>query len=150
MPHSNHDNEKDEVRTDSYNAPLFVIRLLLSLLTFFGFCIASAHIKGAFLQSGLIQIDIYVRPPRHRSSIRGILWKLLKPPYGIADAGRQWEKVVEKWMLSDAGLERIFGISQLFANRDKQGNICLLVSKFTGNFLLGGSIQQMKYFIDVV
>lgn len=90
VPHGNHDDEKDDVRKDSSNAPLFVIRLLLSLVTFFGFRIATADIKGAFLQSGPIKRDLYVRPPRQWSTIQGILRKLLMLPYGIGDAGRQW------------------------------------------------------------
>lgn len=77
VPHGNHDDEKDDVRKDSSNAPLFVIRLLLSLVTFLGFRIGTADIKGAFLQSGPINRDIYVRPPRGWQRMRGILWKLL-------------------------------------------------------------------------
>jgi len=96
VPHGNHDDEKDEVRKDFSNAKLFVVRLLLSLVTFLGFRIGTADIKSAYLQSGPIQRDIYVRPPRDWTSIRGILWKLLKLLYGIADAGRQWQRVVEE------------------------------------------------------
>jgi len=147
VPHGNHDDEKDDVRKDSSNAPLHVIRLLLSLVTFFDFRIATADITGAFLQSGPIKRDIYVRPPREWRGTRGTLWKLLKLPYGIADAGRQWQKVVEQWMLSAGNLQRVFGISQLFTKKDDRNNIILLVAKVTDDFLLGGSEEQMQLFI---
>lgn len=148
VPHGNRDNEKDEIRKDSSNASLFVVRLLLSLVTFLQFRIGTADIKGAFLQSGPIKRDIYVRPPREWNTIRGILWKLLKLPYGIADAGRQWQKVIEEWMLTQAGLERVFGIPQLFVKRDQNDHISLIVAKVTDDFLLGGTIRQMQMFID--
>lgn len=148
VPHGNHDDEKDDVRKDSSNASLSVVRLLLSLVTFLGFRIGTADIKGAYLQSGPIKRDIYVRPPRDWSTLRGILWKLLKLPYGIADAGRQWQKVVEEWMLTQAGLERVFGIPQLFVKRDKDGYISLIIAKVTDDFLLGGAIEQMQLFIE--
>ena len=96
VPHGNHDDQKDEVPKDSSNAPLFIVRLLLSLVSFLGFRVGTADIKIAFLQSGPITRDFYVRPPREWSTVRSILWKLLKLPYGIADAGRQWQKTVEK------------------------------------------------------
>ena len=148
VPHGNHDDEKDFVRKDSSNAPLFVVRILLSLVTFLGFRIATADIKGAFLQSGPIKRDIYVRPPREWPSPRGLLWKLLELPYGIADTGRQWQMVVEDWMLSQAGMQRVLGLSQLFAKRDSNDNISLLIAKATDDFLLGGSVQEMEHFFE--
>lgn len=134
VPHGNHDDETDDVRKDSSNAPLHVVRLLLSLVTFLQFRIGTADIKGAFLQSGPIKRDINVRPPREWPSPSGVLWKLLKLAYGIADAGRQWQVVVENWMLTTAGLQRLFGLSQLFAKRDSNRNIILLVAKVTDDF----------------
>lgn len=148
VPHGNHDDEKDEVRKDSSNAPLFVVRLLLSLVTFLGFRNGTADIKGAFLQSGPIDRDVYIRPPREWPTVRGMLWKLRKLPYGIANAGRQWQKVVEEWMLTEGGLQRVCGISQLFVKRDTHGSICLLVAKVTDDFLLGGSVGEMQLFVD--
>ena len=148
VPHGNRDNEKDNIRKDSSTAQLFVIRLLLSLATFLGFRIACADIKGAYLQSGPIRRDIYVRPPKEHRGPRGVLWKLLKLPYGIFEAGRQWQKTVETWMFNEASLERVLGVSQLFVKRDKYGRVVLLVAKVTDDFLLGGSIDNMKAFLD--
>lgn len=148
VTHANHDSEKDDIRKDSSNASLFIVRLLLSLATFLGFRTATADIKGAFLQSGPIDRDIYVRPPRDWGFIRGILWKLLKLPYGISNAGRQWQKAVEQGMLTEAGLERILGLSQLFVRRSEDGSICLLIAKVTYDFLLDGTLEEMQKFID--
>lgn len=123
IPHGNEDAEKGEIRKDSSNAQLSIIRLLLSLVTFLGFAIKTADIKGAYLQSGPIKRDIYVRPPRewyfnHRYK-KGTLWKLIKLPYGIVEAGRQWMLTIEHWMLTAGGMSRVFGISQLFVKRNE-------------------------------
>lgn len=59
VPHGNHDVQKDDIRKDSSNAPLFIVRLFLSLATFMGFRSETIDIKGAFPQSGPITRDIF-------------------------------------------------------------------------------------------
>lgn len=89
VPHGNRDNERGDIRKDSSTAQFDVIRLLLCLTTFLGLRLGLADVKGAYLQSGPIQRELYVRPPREWKGPRGILWKLTKLPYGIVEAGRQ-------------------------------------------------------------
>lgn len=159
-PHGNEDDDKDEVRKDSANAQLAVIRLMLSLVTFLGFHIKTADIKGAYLQSGPIQRNIYVRPPREwhysGSYTRGILWLLTKLPYGIVEAGRQWMLAVEDWMLNKAGLTRTPGVAQLFAKRTKHSNrsgkskILLLVAKLSDDFLVAGTTAEIDSFMNAL
>lgn len=152
VPHGNRDVEKDSIRKDSATAQLGVIRLLLSIVTFLGFRLGFADIKGAYLQSGPIQRDIYVRPPKEWQGARGMLWRVLwrltKLPYGIVEAGRQWQKTIERWMMSEGGLETVFGLSQLFVQRDKDGKIKLLVAKVTDDFLIGGLRPDVTSFIE--
>lgn len=47
-------------------------------------------------------------------------------------------------MLSDSGLERVHGLSQLFTQRDCTSRTILLVAKVTDDFLLGGAIAAME------
>ena len=96
VPHGNRDRQKDNIRKDSSTAQFDVIRILLTAVTFIGMRLALADIKGAYLQSGPIQREIYVRPPREWKGSRGKLWRLTKLPYGIVEAGRQWAKTVEE------------------------------------------------------
>lgn len=62
-PHGNRDVEKDYVRKDSATAQYDVILLILAIVTFLPFRLGLVDIKGAYLQSGPIRRDIYVRPP---------------------------------------------------------------------------------------
>lgn len=142
-PHGNRDRMKGKMRNDSATARFDVIRLLLSTATLLDFSIGCIDIKGAYLQSGPITRTIYVRPPRELG-IRGVLWNLLKLPYGISEAGRQWAKTFEKWILEEAGFMLIAGISQLFIRRDKDERITLLLEKITDDLLMAGSVQRME------
>lgn len=152
VPHGNRDTEKDCIRKDSATAQLCIIRLLLSIITVLGFRLGFADIKGAYLQSGPIQRDIFVRPPKEWQGARGMLWRVLwrltKLPYGIVEAGRQWQKTVESWMLSEGDLETVFGLSQLFVQRDATGKVILLVAKVTDDFLIGGNVKDIRNFIE--
>lgn len=75
-PNGNRDRMKKTVRKDSATAQFDIIRLLLSLASIFLFRLSCIDIKGAYLQSGPIKRQIYVRPPRELGLPRHILWKL--------------------------------------------------------------------------
>lgn len=146
VPHGNRDKEKDDIRKDSATVQLDIIRLLLSLTTFMGFRLAAIDITGAYLQIGPINRNIYVRPPKEWNGVRGVLWKLTKLPYGVVEAVRQWMKVVDEWMLTYGGLERILGIGQFYVKRI-EGKIILLLAKLTDDFLLSSTSTDMIDFI---
>lgn len=148
VPHGNRDTEKDKIRKDSSTAQFDVIRILLAVCTFIDMRLAMADIKGAYLQSGPIKREIFVRPPREWVGKRGQLWRLKKLPYGIVEAGRQWAKAVEDWMLSTAGLERLRGLNQLYVKRDSVGRITLIVAKVTDDFICGGAVKTTTAFIQ--
>lgn len=146
----NGDYEKESVRKDSSNAQLDVIRILLTVGTFVGFRLGLTEIKGAYLQSGLIRREIFVAPPKEWSGPQGVLWRLRKPPYGIVEAGQQWAKVIEEWILSKEGgaLERIHGLRQLYVMRDPLENITIKVAKVKDHFIIGSTVRLMPDFIN--
>ena len=51
--------------------------------------IKTGDVASAFLQGTDIDRDVYVLPPVERR-IPGVLWRLLKPVYGLVDAPRGW------------------------------------------------------------
>lgn len=144
--HGNRDDERELIRSDCAAADMLIIRLVISLATMLGFNMATADIKGAYMQSGPIQRNVYVRPPRDCSRKRGMVWRLLKLPYGMADAGRQWQMRAENWLLGKAGMERIDGVNQMFVRRDS-GRIKLLVAKVVDDFLITGRTEDIKAFM---
>ena len=88
--HGKEDAEKDDIRKDSATAHLITIRLILSMAVCYGFELGQVDIKAAYFQSGPISSRIFVRPPRELLLFR-TLWMLLGLPYGIVEAGRQWQ-----------------------------------------------------------
>ena len=57
--------------------------------------------RAAFLQGALLERDVFVRPPKERR-IPGILWKLIKPAYGLVDASRGFYVELDK-VLTELG-----------------------------------------------
>lgn len=149
-PHGNEDAEKQDTRKDSAKDQLAVIRLMLSIVTFLAFFIKTADIKRAYLQIGPIKRQIYVRPPRKWfngcNDNQGTLWKLIKLPYGIVEAGSQLMLAIGEWMLTNGRLGRNFGVNQLFIRRSGSGRIILLVAKLSDDFLVSGSPDDIGSF----
>lgn len=146
--------DKDHIRKDSASAQLNIIRLVLYISTILNFRLGTADIRGAYLRSGPIQRTIFLRPPTEwigaSSYQRGILWRLTKLPYGIVEAGRQWQKTVEAWMLQEYVLEIVHAISHVFAQRDNNGGILVIIAKLTDEFLCGGHEREIKAFMEVL
>ena len=61
----------------------------------FGWKVETLDVVAAFLQASPIERDVWIKPPQ---DIRkpGILWRLLKPMYGLEDASRQWYFTLKK------------------------------------------------------
>lgn len=66
-------------------------------------------------------------------------------PYGITEAGRQWSKCFEDWLLHQTEFERVSEVSQLFILREKPTGLKLL-AKLTEDLLIAGSITDINDF----
>lgn len=106
-------------------------------------------ISGAYIQSGTFHMYIYVHPSREwKKTKRRSIWKLLRLPHAVREAGRQWETVIERWMTKEAGIEKVRGISQLFVKRYIKGSIIIILEKVTDQILLAGDIVTMEKFFQ--
>ena len=149
-PHGNRDKEKGNIRVDSSNARFDLIRLMLSIACILGLEIGCIDVKSAYLQSGPISRELYIRPPREWDTKRGVVWKLIKLPYGIGEAGRQWAKAIEGWLVNDAQCLRVHGVSQLYIKRGQEGSIMLMIAKLTDDLLMAGTKVAMRQFADLI
>ena len=66
--------------------------------------IKSSDVTCAFLQGVDIERDVFLLPPKERR-VPGMLWKLLKPVYGLVDAPRGWHLSLDQ-ELTGAGCEK--------------------------------------------
>ena len=141
--HGNEDVEKDEIRKDAATAHLVTVRFLLSLAVCYGLKLGKVDIKAAYFQSGRIKRQIFVRPPKEMLLFRTV-WELIALPYGIVEAGRQWQLASDDFLKS-IGMEPINFLPQGFSLRRPEG-IVLLVAKVVDDFIIAGTEKALKWF----
>ena len=71
------------------------------------FELESVDIKAAFLQSKVLDRDVFLEPPKDLKK-EGIIWKLKKPLYGLNDASRKFWLRVKK-VFEEIGMKRLDG-----------------------------------------
>ena len=81
--------EIDQPQLDSPTAAKESFKLLMALSANFNFKIVSMDIRAAFLQAKTLDRKVFVRPPKDIEK-EGVIWKLLKPLYGLDDASRKF------------------------------------------------------------
>lgn len=75
------------------------------------------------MKSGSIERTIYMYPPEGLHEDRGIIWELLKMPYGISETDRYWADAIERRLIHKMGFETVQAVSQLFVST--RGNVQL-------------------------
>merc|ERR1712115_116660 len=87
--------EVDQPQSDSPTAAKESFKLLMALSANFNFKIVSMDIRAAFLQAKTLYREVFVRPPKDQEK-EGVIWKLLKPLYGLDDTSRKFYLKSEK------------------------------------------------------
>ena len=106
-----------------------------------------SDVQAAFLQANNIQREVYVQPPEERRK-PNIVWKLLKPSYGLRDASRQWFYSTIK-TLNELGMTQSMNDSCLFMYR-KNNKLEGLLIFHVDDFLSAGSVCFEKDIMEVL
>lgn len=88
---------------------MLLTRMIITIRAVMDFSIEAADVKGAYMQGGPITRNIYVIPPKKVHEDNKTLWNLTSLPYGMIEAGRQWGKTAEQWMINEADLKQVHG-----------------------------------------
>ena len=90
---------------------------------------------------------MFVRPPNEWPGARGVVWKLLKLPYGLADAGHQWQVIIDEFLFV---LDSIIvpGIPQRFLHCNFSNNIDAVIAKVTDDIVIGASSSVTAWFVQ--
>ena len=80
--------DKNHIATDSPTVAKYNIRMMLMAAEKEGWNVRASDVTSAFLQSGGIYRDVYVRPPKESGVEKGKVWRLRKTVYGLLDASR--------------------------------------------------------------
>jgi hypothetical protein len=142
--HGNEDKEKELIRKDTESCSFSSTRFILAISTSFHFDLSFFDVSGAYLQSGPIHRDVFVRPPNEWNGPSHCSWELIKLPYGICEAGRQWQ-LTSDLFLSSLGFRIVPGLPQVFTLNNKTQLTCV-VGKITDDIIAAGSPPTLTWF----
>ena len=108
----------------------------------------SSCVKTAFLQSGELGRNVYLNPPLEAHVMKGYIWKLLKPVYGLNDASKLWYLRV-KHVLERLGYSMCMSENALFIKRENMCVTCVIIVH-VDDFLLSGSIEETESVISAL
>ena len=90
--------DTSNVRKDSPTIRKGNIKIFCAVAAKEGWSIKTNDVTCAFLQGAPMEREVYILPPKERR-IPGILWLLLKPVYGLADAARGWHLALDNELI---------------------------------------------------
>ena len=95
-------------QSDSPTASKDSFKMLMAVAANSRFKLASVDIRAAFLQSKVLDRDVFIEPPIDIKK-QGWIWRLKKPLYGLDDASRKFWLCVKEVFLCELGLRTIHG-----------------------------------------
>lgn len=96
--HGNEEGDKERLYCGASSLRSTLIRVILSVAACFGFVFGVVDVSRAYHQSGGLPREIRIRSPAECMLYR-MVWLLLSLPYGLVDAGRQWQLAMEVWLI---------------------------------------------------
>ena len=113
--------EADGIRKDSPTVRKSNIKIFTVIAAREKWDIKASDVASAFLQGIEIDRDVFVLPPKERR-VPKVLWRLLKPVYGLVDAPRGWYLALDDEFIK-AGCERSLLDPAMYLNfRTDTGN----------------------------
>ena len=140
------EEDTTEVRTDSPTARKETVRFALTIAAAQDLSLRSMDVKTAFLQSGKILREIFVRPPPEANTSK--VWKLLRTVYGLGDASRIWYLTIRDKLIT-LGFKVSMNDQGLFYLHT--GNdISFLIIVFVDDLLMAGGPMMMLKVCDAI
>ena len=112
------------------------------------FKLASVDIRVAFLQSKVLDRDVFIEPPIDIKK-QGWIWRLKKPLYGLDDASRKFWLRVKEVFLCELGLHTIHG-DEAFYFSNVDGVLHGAILTHVDDFNIAGTPDFIKKVIDHV
>jgi Reverse transcriptase (RNA-dependent DNA polymerase) len=133
------DKEKTSMVHHNTTARQQSTRLLVGLAAIFGFRIYTHDVQQAYLQSAenLLR-DVYLKPPAVLNLGSDTILKLLRPLYGLCDAGDYWARTILDHLTKDLNLVQTVGDSGLFFQTMNRKLVALTAS-FVDDLLMAGT-----------
>ncbi len=133
--------EIDQPQSDSPTAAKESFKLLMALAANQNFKVVSMDIRAAFLQAKTLDREVFVRPPDDIKK-EGVVWKLLKPLYGLDDASRKFYLKVKE-TLQELGLKMLPG-DDAFYYEHRDGKLMGLNLSHVDDFTIAEDTDFVK------
>jgi Reverse transcriptase (RNA-dependent DNA polymerase) len=133
------DKEKTSMVHHNTTARQQSTRLLIGLAAIFGFRVCTHDVQQAYFQSAenLLR-DVYLKPSAVLNVSSGTMLKLLRPLYGLCDAGDYWARTILDHLAKDLNLVQTVGDSGLFFQTMNRKLVALTAS-FVDDLLMAGT-----------
>ena len=131
---------------DSPTASKESFKMLMAVAANSGFKLASVDIRVAFLQSKVLDREVFIEPPSDVKK-QGWIWKLRKPLYGLDDALRKFWLCVKEVFLCELGLQTIHG-DEAFYYSNVEGSLQGAILTHVDDFYIAGTPDFVKRVID--
>jgi transposase InsO family protein len=131
-----HDYQPDEIFTPVAN--LESVRIMCALAAKHDLELEQMDVSTAYLNGELTE-EVYLMPPSCVYVPKGHCWRLKRSLYGLKQAGRVWNKTLDK-KLRELGFERLNAETCLYVLKDGK-NICFLVV-YVDDLLLAGTTKS--------
>uniref|UniRef100_M4AZE1 Integrase catalytic domain-containing protein n=1 Tax=Xiphophorus maculatus TaxID=8083 RepID=M4AZE1_XIPMA len=126
-----------DLQKDSPTCASESLRLLVAVICQKQWELHSMDIKSAFLQGMQLSRDIFIKPPPEANRT-GVLWKLRKCVYGLADASLYWYNRVKTIMIEAGGVVSKVDPA-VFYWLDEHKNVTGVLACHVDDFIWGGS-----------
>ena len=110
---------EDNFPKDSPTGRKNTLRLVMSLCVQKGWKMYNCDVTAAFLQSTFMMREVIVQPPKDVVK-KGILWRLLRPCYGLPEASLCWFLTVNKYLKEMGMKEVIMDPAAYFWSKDNK------------------------------
>ena len=86
---------KEDVAANT--ASLETMRALFAIAPVMQWDFGNIDVSRAFFQSNKLEREVYMKPPPGTEKDSNIVWKALKPIYGLCDSVKNWQLTVIEW-----------------------------------------------------
>ena len=115
------------------------LKILVSIAAMFGFPIWTHDVSQAYLQSGSQLLrDVYVKPTKEFELTPNVLFKLLRPLYGLPDAGDYWHMKFANHLRDDLHMRDTIGDLSLFFHHTR-GKLDGILGTYIDDSLIAGT-----------
>merc|ERR1712101_70152 len=128
--------ELDQPQSDSPTAAKESFKLIMALSANYNFKIVSVDIHAAFLQAKTLDREVFVKPPQDQEK-EGVIWKLLKPLYGLDDASRKFYLKIRE-TLRNFDLNTLPGDDPVYYQH-KDGKLIGMILSHVDDFTIAGT-----------